>query len=182
MSGHGNLHTLNPCGNKITQIMPGYIPLSVTKLDVSNNSITELEDFSSHTNLHTLNIEYNNITQITPRNLPLSVTKLDVSYNSIKEVGDFSGHTNLHTLNLENNPVTVASGLPVSFKELKINGRVCVLGENCFHQNNFAVLKKAIDTSSLIQPPPEVFKRGFDAVRAYYEEGGMVTCSQARYS
>ena len=146
------------------------MPLSITCLDVSNNSMTEVDDFSHHGNLSTLKIWGNKLTHITPSHIPLSVTVLDVRDNSVTELDDLSHHGNLHTLRLWGNPVTVISGLPDCLEVLSIDSKVQVLGKNCFHKKNFAILEKSLDASKLIQPPAEVFKHGLSAVLEYYED------------
>ena len=84
---------------------------ALTSLNLSNNTIRDLEPLSAMTALEYLNLSHNAITQLTALSGASKLKELDVSYNSINSTAALSGCKSLENLYLDYNAVTNLGGL-----------------------------------------------------------------------
>lgn len=130
ISSLSNLHTLNVDGVTLSSddlvaiaSLPELTSLSVTRcnlstvqdlsgavslkhLDLSNNTIRDLEPLSSMSELSYLNISHNAVTQLSTLTGAANLTELDLSYNSVFSTAALSGCKKLEVLNLDYNSLT----------------------------------------------------------------------------
>jgi len=103
---------------------------SVTKLDLSNQGLTELpKDIHLYKNLKRLYCTYNQITML-PENLPDSLKLLDCNNNQLTALPE--NLPSLYYLDCNNNQITtLPENLPASLKELVCsNNLLTTLPEN----------------------------------------------------
>ena len=76
---------------------------SLTRLEVPNSNISDLNGLEFATGLISLDLSYNIISDITPLSGLTNLTSLDLSYNIISDITPLSGLTNLTSLRLHDN-------------------------------------------------------------------------------
>ena len=156
--------------NKMTKVTVENIPPSCEVLGLHGNQISDVPDLRPLTRLSRLYLNHNNIQHLPSAHLPPSLTTLWVSFNRLTDI-DLSHLTNLTQLFLSDNPITTITRLPDSLTVLDAHRvRVHVLGEKCFSENTYKLLKEKLDTGALVEPPAEVFHRGLFDVRSYFEQ------------
>ena len=79
---------------------------NVTYLDLSNNTIRNLEPLSSMLNLQEVNLKHNAMTSLTALGALTNLTKLDVSYNSLTSIAPIATCVKLSYLEAGNNSLT----------------------------------------------------------------------------
>ena len=165
------LSRLNLYNNNIQDLPSSHLPSSLTELSISYNRLTDSPDLRLCDRLSKLELGRNNISALTVAHLPPRIESLLLYNMRLREVPDLSPLAKLRYLNLNNNPITSITGLPDSMTYLDIGRvRVRVLGEKCFSDNTYKLLKEKLDTGTLVQPPAEVFHRGLSDVRSYFEQ------------
>jgi len=87
-------------------IKNGEIPDTVTKLDLSNNEITDLSSLSELKNLEWLNLADNKITDLTPLSGLKFLGFLDLRNNNISDLTPLFGLKNLWGVELDGNNLT----------------------------------------------------------------------------
>lgn len=95
----------------------------LTTLDLSSNTIRNLEPLSSLSELTELHLQHNAVTDLSMIASLTKLEKLDVSYNSISSIAPLSACVRLTTLNASNNQLTdgsTASALPI-LEELRLD-------------------------------------------------------------
>ncbi len=108
------LTDLNLSYNSISDITGLEYATNLTYLDLSYNSISDITPLSGLTNLTYLYLYENSISDITPLSGLTNLTDLNLSYNSISDITPLSGLTNLTYLDLDSNSIsdiTPLSGL-----------------------------------------------------------------------
>ena len=96
---------------------------SLEGLDISNNTIRNLDTLSALTELTSLQAAHNAITDLTVVGTLGKLTSLDVSYNALTSIAPLSGCVRLETLNATNNQITdvsTAASLPL-LTELRLD-------------------------------------------------------------
>ena len=83
----------------------------LTRLSLSDTSISDISDLSGLTNLTSLLLDYNSISDISDLSGLTNLTELALGYNSISDISDLSGLINLTELVLENNSISDISHL-----------------------------------------------------------------------
>ncbi|MEG5231447.1 leucine-rich repeat domain-containing protein [Microcoleus sp. B3-D3] len=84
---------------------------SMTRLDLSDNRITDISSLGSLTNLTTLHLNNNRITDISFLGSLTNLTTLHLNNNRITDISSLGSLTNLTTLHLNNNQITDISSL-----------------------------------------------------------------------
>lgn len=92
---------------------------NLTYLDLSNNTLRNLEPLSSMDQLRTLKMAHNALTNLDVLSNLTSLTELDVSYNTLTTLASLSGCWNLTSLVANNNQIDTLVGLD-QLSELKI--------------------------------------------------------------
>ena len=105
-SGLATLTELNLSGNSISNISPLSGLSTLTELNLSNNSISNISPLSGLTALTELNLSDNSISNIWPLSGLTALTELNLSNNSISNVSALERLTALKTLYLEGNPIS----------------------------------------------------------------------------
>ncbi len=148
-----NLTELNLGYNQITKIPDAIAQLpNLTELDLSCNQITKIPDaITQLQNLTTLQLAVNQITTIPDAITQLqNLTELDLSWNQITTIPDaITQLQNLTELDLRCNQITK---IPDAITQLQ---NLTYLG---------------LENNPIITPPPEVVKRGINAIREYYRQ------------
>lgn len=85
--------------------------IKLTHLDLSNNTIRDLEIISSLTELEYLNLSHNAVTQLTALASATKLKELDISYNSVNSTVALSGCKSLEVLKLDFNALINLEGL-----------------------------------------------------------------------
>ena len=83
----------------------------VTHLNLSSNTIRDLEPLSSLTQLEYLNLSHNAITQLTALTGAKNIKELDLSYNSVNSTVALSGCKSLEVLRIDYNALMNFEGL-----------------------------------------------------------------------
>lgn len=73
---------------------------NLTKLILSDNSISDISPLSGLTNLKRLNLSYNNIKKLSPLKNLTNLTYLSLHNNNVYDISDLSGLTKLTTLDI----------------------------------------------------------------------------------
>jgi Leucine-rich repeat (LRR) protein len=109
MSGMTKLKTLQLYNNDIKQIDRGFLPLSLTYLQLGFNGMQSIPEVVSELiNLQSLSVGDNEITSIDTFEFPSSLTYINLNYNHLEKITSFifsQGMSNLQALHLENNPI-----------------------------------------------------------------------------
>lgn len=100
--------TLAKCGLSTISALEGARQLKY--LDISGNTLRNLEVLSDMTTLVELNLAQNAVVDLTQLSGLLNLTKLDVSYNAIGSIEPITSCTNLTWLNLNNNSLVSLDG------------------------------------------------------------------------
>ena len=79
---------------------------NVTYLDLSNNTIRNLEPLSSMLNLEEINLQHNALTSLSALGTLTNLAKLDVSYNSLTSIAPIATCVKLSYLEAGNNSLT----------------------------------------------------------------------------
>ena len=79
---------------------------NVTYLDLSNNTIRNLEPLSAMLNLEEINLQHNALTSLSALGTLTNLTKLDVSYNSLTSIAPIATCVKLSYLEAGNNSLT----------------------------------------------------------------------------
>ena len=102
----------------ITELSLGYIDItalkagdfsglaSLTRLDLSGNSISDISPLKGLTKLTHLEMNYNSISDISPLRGLTKLIELSLSYNSISDVSALENLTALRSLSLSANPIS----------------------------------------------------------------------------
>ena len=112
-------------GNDLTFVQQEHLPPTLRHLDLSDNKLTEVPDFSQCVNLQVLNLKNNNLSVGQLGHLPPSLRHLDLSDNELTEVPDFSQCVSLQVLNLKNNNLSA-----VELEHLSLSLRRLGLSKN----------------------------------------------------
>ena len=91
----------------------------LTYLDLSNNTVRNLEPLSGLTNLQTLKMGHNALTSLKAISTLTSLTELDVSYNALTTLAPISGCWSMNSLQANNNQINTLEGLD-RLSELRI--------------------------------------------------------------
>ena len=102
---------LDLSGNSIRNLDALRVMGKLQELYLQNNAITDLSALASVAEITTLNIASNSIASIAPIGSLSKLTWLDASTNAITELGDFKKLTNLTYLNLKSNKLSNISAL-----------------------------------------------------------------------
>lgn len=100
---------LADCGLSTIADLEGIIALH--KLDVSNNTIRNLEVLTTMVTLKELNLTHNAVVDLTPLSGLTELEQLDVSFNALTSLKPLAGCTKLTWLDAGNNKITSLSGL-----------------------------------------------------------------------
>ena len=166
-----HLKRLNLSQNNIKTLTVGHIPPTCEILWSNGNQISDVPDMRPLTRLDRLDLLSNKIEHLPPSHLPSSLTSLRIAYSRLTDIGDLSHLTKLSALFLVDNPITTIAGLPNSLIILNAKGvRVRVLGEKCFGEKTYQLLKEKLNTGALIEPPLRVFHTGLSDVKNYFEQ------------
>lgn len=91
----------------------------LTYLDMSNNTVRNLEPLSGLTNLQTLKMSHNALTSLNAISTLTGLTELDVSFNALTTLSPLSGCWSMNSLLANNNQINTLDGL-AQLSELKI--------------------------------------------------------------
>lgn len=100
--------TLAKCGLSTISALEG--ARRINYLDVSGNTLRNLEVLADMTTLVELNLAHNAVVDLTQLSGLLNLSKLDVSYNSIETIEPITVCANLTWLNLNNNKLVTLDG------------------------------------------------------------------------
>ena len=92
---------------------------NLTYLDLSNNTVRNLEPLSTLTNLQTLKMGHNALTSLNAISTLTGLMELDVSYNSLTTLAPLSGCWSMNSLLANNNQINTLDGVD-KLSELKI--------------------------------------------------------------
>ncbi|XP_054036004.1 toll-like receptor 2 [Dryobates pubescens] len=134
-----NLTIFNIQNNKITDMHPEYLPLTLTKCDISKNKLNLLLLTDALEKLEHLNVSGNLITRLEPTSHLSVLTNLDSSHNLISELPDHFGKSlpMLKYFNLSGNKISFLQrgSLPTSLVELDISDNaITTVVEDTFGQ------------------------------------------------
>ena len=96
--------TLSECG--LTSIAPLENAIGITKLDLNNNAIRNIDALSKMANLQEVNLKYNALTSLDALSSNTSIVKLDISTNSLTSVAPISSLSALTWLDASANSIT----------------------------------------------------------------------------
>ena len=164
--------------NQIAVVDWRNLPPTLTWLYLNNNKLSSIGDCSQCTQLSVLSVYRNEIQNVDWRNLPPALTWLHLYKNQLSTVGECNQCTQLQWFNLSDNPMLHSiQGLPDQDFDLDINSNVKVLGQKCFHQTTYHILKVKCQTLEwkLQQPPVEVLLQGLEVVKEYYSDKSIRT-------
>ncbi len=99
---------LSGCGLSTVADLAGVVKL--TTLDLSSNTLRNLEPLTGMTGLRELYLQHNAITSVDKLAGLTNLTKLDLSYNSLTSVAPLGGCTRLEWLNVGNNLLKALDG------------------------------------------------------------------------
>ena len=124
LSGMPNLKRLDLNDNSISDLSPLSGLANLTELDLSYNSISDLSPLSGLTNLTELGLRANSISDLSPLSGLTNLTELGLGVNLISDLSPVSGLTNLTRLRLDGNSISDLS--PVSgltyLTDLRLHG------------------------------------------------------------
>ena len=106
--------TLSGCGLSTLSGLESATGLET--LDISSNTVRNLDPLSSLAELNQLHAAHNAITDLSVVGTLAKLTELDVSYNALQSIAPLSGCVRLETLNASNNQITdisTAAALPL---------------------------------------------------------------------
>lgn len=95
--------TLSNCG--LTSIAPLSTAAGITKLDLSNNTIRNLDSFKKMTALLELNLDHNVVTDLSAVSELNTLQKLSVAYNALTTLEQLSDNSSLTWLNVGHNTI-----------------------------------------------------------------------------
>ena len=101
-----SLTVLDLSNNSISKIDSLSALVNLTKLDLHYNNISDLSALTTNTKLEILDISQNALTSLVPLVTLKNLKKLDASYNNISDLGNITELTNLSHLVLSNNELT----------------------------------------------------------------------------
>ena len=110
--GLTSLTRLDLSGNSISDISPLSGLTNLTQLYLSDNTLSDISDLSGLTKLLILHLDNNTLSDISPLSEMTNLTRLDLSENdSLSDISDLSRLTNLTRLDLSDNTISDISSL-----------------------------------------------------------------------
>jgi len=106
-----NLKTLDLSDNTIRNIQALSAMEQLQTLYLQHNALTDLSSLSALVKLETLNVSYNSLTSLAPITNLTGLASLDASHNALTEVADLNKLTALSCLILEHNKIADVSPL-----------------------------------------------------------------------
>lgn len=100
------LTDLNLSNNTIRNLEPLSTLMNLQTLDLSHNALTSLNALTQLANLETLDVSYNVLTSIDPIGTCRKLTQLDASHNRITSLGTVDNLPTLSKLNLSSNTLS----------------------------------------------------------------------------
>lgn len=106
-----NLVYLNVSNNTIRNLEPIRSMIFLQDLSLAHNALTNLSDLGGLTNLQTLDVSYNSLSSIAPIATCQKISSLNVSNNALTNLGALDNIPTLTTLNASNNDLNDISVL-----------------------------------------------------------------------
>ncbi|MBQ7341135.1 MAG: leucine-rich repeat domain-containing protein [Oscillospiraceae bacterium] len=106
-----NLKVLDLSDNTIRNIQALSTMEQLNTLYLQHNALTDLSSISALVKLETLDVSYNSLTTLSPITTLTGLTNLNAAYNNLTEVSSLSKLTALTSLILEHNAITDVSAL-----------------------------------------------------------------------
>ncbi len=105
-----NLSDVNLSSNKISEVSP-LSSLNLSSLDVSNNSISSIDQLWNGVTLRNLNVSYNHVSDISGLSWYEKLVVLNVSHNDISDISSLRESPQLSQLDVSNNRIASLSAL-----------------------------------------------------------------------
>jgi hypothetical protein len=124
-----SLTILDLSGNSLTDITPLLNMTGLVDLNLDNNQISDLSDLRNMSSLKILKANYNKLTYLTGIGTDLALTEVYVSNNQIVSIDDAVPLKNLTTLDIANNQVTSITALTDRPIGINITGNPGIITE-----------------------------------------------------
>lgn len=149
------------------------IPVTVEEVNLNNNMIEDLPNMKYVKSLKHISLSNNKLH--TFPEFPDHAVHINLDNNSVQSVKNLSNMKDLEYLSLTDNKISVLFGLSVSLQFINIKGNpIRTLHRACFPSEElYELLKNSLtwdQIDDLHQPPPQIFRRGYNAVIQYYEQ------------
>lgn len=159
------------------------LPATVEEVNLNYNMMGDLPDIKHIRSLKQIRLCNNKLHTIPE--LPKYIVHIDLDNNSLQSVKNLSNMKKLKYLSLNGNQIVVIFGLGSKLQSIHIKGNpIRILHNACFPSERVynllveALTEEQID--GLQQPPPQIFRRGYNAVIQYYEQTGLQNNSKNR--
>jgi small GTP-binding protein len=172
LSGLTQLTSLNLSNTELSDlnVLSGLTQL--TSLDLSYNKLSDISVLSGLTQLTTLNLASTNVSNLSFLSSLTQLTSLDLGYNRVSDISVLSGLTQLIFLELRRNTI---KKLPPLILELDMGIDIKAQYRRIKHITLYG--------NPLESPPPEIIKKGKEAMRAYFESletGDMLPLNEVK--
>ena len=161
----------------ITHIDGTHFPVAVENINLNHNMIEDVTHIKELKCLSKISLSGNKL-KSTP-DFPENTEHIDVSNNALQSVTNLSKLKKMKTLNIANNAIVVLFGISSSLQSLQLKGNpIRTLHRDCFPSEEvYKLLSEALESGDQIddlqQPPPQIFRRGYEAVIQYYDQAAM---------
>ena len=151
-------------------------PDNMEDVDLDDNNLEDPPDIKQLKCLKKISLSGNKL-KSTP-DFPENTEHIDVSHNALQSVTNLSKLKQMKSLNIASNEIVVLFGISSSLQSLQLEGNpIHTLHRDCFPSKEVyklvseALTRRQID--ALQQPPPQIFRRGYEAVIQYYDQAAM---------
>ncbi|MCP4215011.1 MAG: GTP-binding protein [bacterium] len=172
LQGLSNLTTLDLGANPLTDISVLQGLSNLTTLDLGSNQLTDISVLQGLSNLTTLSLGGSQLSDISVIQECSNLGTLNLRYNELTDVSALQGLKNLTSLDLRDNKI---KKLPEAFIDMGM--RIDV--DRHYHSG----LDISLYGNPLESPPPEIIRKGKDAIKAYFKslrEGEILPLNEVK--
>ena len=151
-------------------------PENMEDIVLDNNNLEDPPDIKQLKCLKEISLSGNKL-KSTPE-FPENTEHIDVSSNALQSVTKLSNLKTIKSLNVSNNNIIVLFGIRSSLQSFQLEDnpirtlhRDCFPSEEVYKLVSEALTQDQID--DLQQPPPQIFRRGYEAVIQYYDQAAI---------
>ena len=137
-----------------------------------------LPDLSHMENVKEVFLPYQDISFIDISHFPAFVENINFNCNVMQSLPNMKYMKSLTKISLSNNKIVVVFGLSSWLQSIDIKGNpIRTLHRDCFPSEKvYELLSEALTSDQidkLQQPPPQIFRRGYEAVIQYYDQANI---------
>ncbi|MCP4215506.1 MAG: GTP-binding protein [bacterium] len=157
LSQFSHLKRLSVYGTGLKTLSPLQSLTKLTRLDCSGIKVSDLSPLRGLTNLIRLDFGSTQVSDLSPLQGLTNLTQLDLRRTQVSDLSPLQGLTNLTRLDARNNSI---SRLPEALLQLDMEIDV--------DEDDYAIKDLLLLGNPLESPPPEIIRKGKDAIRNYF--------------